>query len=532
MKARAFADYIKLSQVPNETGLLNVLFSEFPTDNIKTCASISDIINAINEIFMYLEPHRHMNWSIPFKPLKTLIHMLANDIAIKLKEILGKNIMNVNYILFVNKTKDIEIVFHKFNNGYFKRVQRAGVRRRPGILHSLKNYCEINTETELSKLKIRIESIKKIRELYNEFKKVIYTTFEITNKALLNKIDCVFNGFRKLDVLNIKIYKWHNVIKEYDDKIEEIENEIGELITKDMKNVKDANEMFVVCDKYKRLFVRNRILYKILEFQDDIFRYSKQKINKVQLQFEKGYKEDVIINENMPNVCCEFLWFGQLNDELDSIANVLKLIFGDNYLLINDINILKKKADPMIVVKRWENKAGQLSSFNNMLPIFRVYIDESDENNNLCLDVEFDEKYVELMKSVDGLLSFKIRVDIALRLNCIDIKTKYPIATKLKNIIAMFNETCIGIDMSNMKELLSILIDEYKYNCQQIILKGTKYIWMEDNKQLNKYIETLNESVMILHNKFKIAYELLDEIDKILNELIVCQMNEIITNKM
>eukprot|EP01084_Bolivina_argentea_P145835 255511_1 len=32
MKARAFADYIKLSQVPNETGLLNVLFSEFPTD--------------------------------------------------------------------------------------------------------------------------------------------------------------------------------------------------------------------------------------------------------------------------------------------------------------------------------------------------------------------------------------------------------------------------------------------------------------------------------------------------------------------
>ncbi len=63
------------------------------------------------------------------------------------------------------------------------------------------------------------------------------------------------------------------------------------------------------------------------------------------------------------------------------------------------MNSFAKKLDPMILVKQWENDAKSLS-----------------------LNVAFDENYVKLFKEVRCLLSLGIRIDISLRLSCIDVK--------------------------------------------------------------------------------------------------------------
>ena len=93
------------------------------------------------------------------------------------------------------------------------------------------------------------------------------------------------------------------------------------------------------------------------------------------------------------------------------------------------------------------------------------------------------------------LTSLGIRIPLDLRLGCIDVKQKYPVAVKLKEAVSIFTRTCREVDRAlvrvsgggdagaagaapaTMMTDLSKLIDDYKYDVQQQLLRGVGFRW-------------------------------------------------------
>ena len=54
-------------------------------------------------------------------------------------------------------------------------------------------------------------------------------------------------------------YDEHKAVETYESRIQDVENEIQQMVRKAMEEAKDPKEMFIVCEKFNKLFVRDRI---------------------------------------------------------------------------------------------------------------------------------------------------------------------------------------------------------------------------------------------------------------------------------
>ena len=243
----------------------------------------------------------------------------------------------------------------------------------------------------------------------------------------------------------------------------------------------------------------------------------------------------------------------------------LELVLGRDWKMHSNAKDLAEQMDtfteyldPILLVKQWETEAKSMPNFDDQSPIFKI---GRGVNKSLSLNVAFDENYVKLFKEVRCLLSLGIRIDISLRLSCIDVKQKYPIAVKLKEAVSIFSRTCSEIDQytaeasksvfeelestedgkeesgvdvaKTMMSQLTTLVDDYKHKCQQTILQGAQHRWQNHEKQLNKYVATLSKCTILLQDKTQRAYDVSHECDKTLQELLICPViRECITEKM
>lgn len=177
----------------------------------------------------------------------------------------------------------------------------------------------------------------------------------------------------------------------------------------------------------------------------------------------------------------EVIWCRQLRRQLDENEGRLKAVLGDQWHelpnakeLAEQLLSFKRKLDPMLLVHAWEEEAKSMPAFDDQIPIFTI---EQGLNKTLSLSVAFDDNYVQLFKEVRCLISLGIRVDIGLRLSCIDVKQKYPIALNLKEATSIFTRISRSIEeysnRDGMMSYIGCLLDSYKRQCQKNITSGT-----------------------------------------------------------
>ena len=565
VQSLSFLNQVQIKESKKEVALHNEVLNTFPIQVLIRSTSVQDIIKAVAEIFQHLDAFKLKN-NYPVERIAILARAAARDVSNKLRDVLSRDIMIMKYSLFVQRTSSTERLFHNFQNKYTKL--RSDLRQRELLDSRQRNFSgpwHRDQETDLNHLQKRVESIKTIRKGHAEIEKVIDSTFaSTTDKETLddeiNKISEAYNVFRKLDVLKVKAFEWEQCVQEYESKIQEVENEIQGMIRQAMENANDPREMFRVCEKYNKLFVRPRIRNAVWEFQEELLKNVEAEVKQLQLRYRKRYNKipasRLSLLRDMPAVSGEVIWGRQLKRQLDQNEKRLEAVLGENWKnranakdLAEQMNSFAKKLDPMILVKQWENDAKSLPNFDDQAPIFKI---DRGVNKSLSLNVAFDENYVKLFKEVRCLLSLGIRIDISLRLSCIDVKQKYPIAVKLKEAVSIFSRTCIEINQYSSQSIsssipggsddiksedpvkqdanktmlsqLTTLVDLYKHQCQLQILDGAKHRWQNHEKQLNKYVANLSKATISLQDKTQKAYVLSYETDKILQELIICPL--------
>lgn len=208
--------------------------------------------------------------------------------------------------------------------------------------------------------------------------------------------------------------------------------------------------MFRVCEKYNKLFVRDRIRQAVWDFQDELLKNVDEEIKHLQDGYRRRYNKipasRLSLLRDIPVVSGEVIWCRQLERQLRSNESRLEAVLGNKWKeqpnakeLAERINNFQQKLDASKLVQEWEDDAKSLPKFDEQSPIFRI---DKGINKSLSLNVVFDNNYIKLLKEVRCLISLGIRIDIGLKLNCIDVKQKYPIAVKLKEAIAIFTRTC------------------------------------------------------------------------------------------
>ena len=131
------------------------------------------------------------------------------------------------------------------------------------------------------------------------------------------------------------------------------------------------------------------------------------------------------------------------------------------------------------------------------------------------------------------LTSLGIRIPLDLRLSCIDVKQKYPVAVKLKEALSIFNRTRADVEKfkanvkkGSMLEELHKLVDDYKFECQKELTNGVSYRWENNEKQLNKYVAAISKACIRFQDKTQKCHDLCLKADKIINDLRDCNLNQ------
>ena len=290
VQARAFKDGVQVNQAKREVKQHNEVLSSFPMKALMTSSSVQDIIRAIADIFQHLDAFKLKN-NYPVERIAILARAAARDVSHQLREVLSRDVMIMKYSLFAQRTGNTERLFHNFQNKYTKL--RSDLRQRELLENKQRSFSGTwhrDQETELNHLQKRVESIKKIRKGHAEMEKVIDSTFansadKSTLQEELNKIADAYKVFRKLDVLKASTFEWDQCVEEYESKIQEVENEIQSMIRHAMENANDPREMFRVCEKYNRLFVRDRIRNAVWEFQEELIKNVQEEIRQLQHRY-------------------------------------------------------------------------------------------------------------------------------------------------------------------------------------------------------------------------------------------------------
>ena len=152
-----------------------------------------------------------------------------------------------------------------------------------------------------------------------------------------------------------------------------------------------------------------------------------------------------------PQVSGQSIWCHQLKRQFDQHVRRVEAVLGSQWnLRMNGKDLaarISPKIDPMILVKKWE-EAKSYPNFDDKISIFRI---DKGVGKSLSLNVNFDENYVKLFKEVRCLIQLGVRIDIGLRLSCIDVKQKYPIAVKLKDAVSIYQRSCKEMSQNSSK---------------------------------------------------------------------------------
>ena len=129
---------------------------------------------------------------------------------------------------------------------------------------------------------------------------------------------------------------------------------------------------------------------------------------------------------DIPQVSGQVIWCRQLKRQLDQHVRRVEAVLRPQWnLRMNGkdlaarISSFSSKLDPMILVQKRQEETKSYPKFDDKISTFRI------------------DKGVgkSLFKEVRCLIQPGVCVDIGLRLSCIDVKHKYPIAVKLKDAL-------------------------------------------------------------------------------------------------
>jgi dynein heavy chain 1 len=400
----------------------NLILKDSPINSLISATDLKSVLNSIVLTFNHFKTLRSSN-SYPIKRVLEMLEAFSRDVTKQMIKILEDvNLMSIsntstnsNNFTFIRE--DIQAIFMQFDqdlkkfmesikNKYPKRQERKLLTKKLDMEHSV--------------LEIRLNEISNQRTENEKLLEIILSVQdedEGSNKEAIKDIKDAYTVFLPINVLDISIEgtkKWNNAKKEYNIRIDRVEEEITSQMRDRLASAKSTNEMFKTFSRFNALFSRPRIRDAFQEYQNQILSSIQKDIKSFRDKFNVKYNSSEVSKvykiRNFPSLAGFLTWNQQLSRKLRVYQDRIKDVLGAGWERHVVGKQLQQRIEPIAkhledsqdaFYHNWLQEMTNLNVFGDKNQyIFRV-VTKSDGKKRL--EVNFSEKGLSLYREKNNL---------------------------------------------------------------------------------------------------------------------------------
>jgi dynein heavy chain 1 len=347
----------------------------------------------------------------------------------------------------------------------------------------------------------------------------------------IEEVKLAYDEMKSVDILDLSeqgTQAWEIAKRNYDERIDRVEETIIARLRDQLGQAKSSAEMFRIFKRFNVLFVRQRIRGAIRAYQKQLIARVKEDIKALHTKFKVQYQRsnNSVMSEvrDIPPVSGQIIWAKQIERQLDEYLQRVEDVLGqgwENHVegreLKEDGDFFKSKlhrANPAEqYIKELESKK---ISFNDTIFDIELY---RGETTRLELFVNFHDRLITMAKEIRNLkwLRLRQRVPLPLAQKANEVNKLYPYVISLKASVKTYTQT---VDKLDKRPHLRPLVASWYSNAQNRLAFGIRLKWSDS---LESYTYTLAHEVNQFQDHIESVFKFDDDINEVLEKLATCE---------
>ncbi|KAJ3260954.1 hypothetical protein HK103_006909 [Boothiomyces macroporosus] len=529
-----------IKEATEKVSKYNILFKEFPINELLSSTDLQKINESIIAIFSHLNKKIKL---APYPIQKTLLLLealsrdLNNQLLLVLKQ---KNLMFLDIHEFKHTIDECKTIFDTWEE-YIKEFYSIG---REVIRKRVEKLIPVKVESYHQMLEERLDFIANFRiqhdQLSTTLKKISSEKHDLGISDSTELVLKALDHIKQIDILDLSdqgTISWQFAQQNYNSSIAQVESLIISNLKDLLGTCKTANDMFRIFSKFNALFVRPKIRGAIHEYQSQLIEKVKDDLKELHVKFMKRYEnsQDAQLTRirDLPSLSGHLMWIKMIERQLNELMKKVEYILGKGWeqyqegqKLYNEQMAFLKQLDTTPLFNSWLKE-----EMNRAFIGGRIFtITKNRLLNRLELGINFDSKSISVFKEVRNLMNMGYSVPIQIQNVALDSKKVYPFAVSLNESLRIYQKCLISV------EKVGILVGEYHLKVQTLIQKGIQLQWdyfintYEQNNQ-GRYVQFVTEfstAVFQFQDKINLALTKTNEIDSLILELEDCKYDQLV----
>ncbi|VBB28797.1 unnamed protein product, partial [Acanthocheilonema viteae] len=522
----------------------NVLMKDLPLNELMAATDMESIKNALANIFTHMKKLR--NTKYPIARALRFVEAISKDLSTQMLKALGtRRLMNIPLGDFDNLMAQCFAVFSTWNDEYDKltTIMRDLTKKKRD--EQLKLTWRLNPQHK--KLESRLDQMRQQHEqLRTVISRVLRpvgqkgekrsnsdvektSTLNAPELSAIEQVNTAYENVKEVDCLDVSndgTVAWEAAIRRYEDQIDRVETQITAKLRDQLGGARNADEMFMIFQRFNALFVRPHIRGAIREYQTQLIQRVKEDIDKLQTRFKNFNEADnarILRAIDIPPVAASILWIRQINSKLTQYMKRIEDVLGrgwENHVDGRQLKLegdnFRQKLNTQHIFDDWVARV-QAKNISLTGRIFIIEKRQKDGKIVLNLKVNFSNDVVTLFKEVRNMKHMGFRIPLKIVNTAHQANLLYPFAISLLESIRTYDS--INERIAN-KPGVNMLIVAYKKDIQGQLAEGNSLTW--ESYKMDPYVVKLSSSINNFQEKVEELDILLDRIEVDLAALDTC----------
>lgn len=509
----------------------NMILKDCPINSLISASDLKSTQKAISDIFNHFKIFKAQS-SYPIKRVMELLEALSSDASKRILKILEDvDMMTVEskqfeiikeecYNIFNEFDKDQKVFLDSIKNKHPKKLDKAILKKR--------------LEMEHSNVQVRINEVVDQRRENEKLLEIVSSVFESQdegenrNREAIKDIKDAYTVFLSINVLDMSIEgekRWSKAKKEYNLKIDRVEEEITTEMRDKLASAKTTNEMFRTFSKFNALFSRPRIRGAIQEYQNQILSSIKKDIKSFRDRFTMKYNSSEVCKMykvvNFPSLSGLLTWYIQLERKLNTYLGRIQDVLGAGWEKHVAGKQLRQQIDPIANhlselkdnhLQNWIKEMNDLNLFNQK----KIFMITTKSDGSLKLEVNFSHKALSLFKEKNNLKYLGYKTPYSLIMKTREVQICYPKYISLVDSLATFHQV-----NSMITDEIAMLLASKRKRIHNNLKSSDKITW-KDDRSLENYCHHISTQIQELEDSTYVAIEKNQKRNTILTSLNTC----------
>ncbi|VDO27511.1 unnamed protein product [Onchocerca flexuosa] len=530
----------------------NVLMKDLPLNELMAATDMDGIRNALANIFTHMRKLR--NTKYPIARALRFVEAISKDVSTQMLKALGtRRLMNIPLGDFDNLMAQCFAVFSTWNDEYDKLATLMRDLSKKKRDEQLKLTWRLNPQHK--KLESRLDQMRQFRRQHEQLRTVISrvlrpvgqkgekqadsdvektSTLNAPELSAIEQVNTAYENVKEVDCLDVSndgTIAWEAAIRRYEDQIDRVETQITAKLRDQLGGAKNADEMFMIFQRFNALFVRPHIRGAIREYQTQLIQRVKEDIDKLQTRFKNFNETDnarILRAIDIPPVAASILWIRQIDSKLTQYMKRIEDVLGrgwENHVEGRQLKLegdnFRQKLNTQHIFDDWVARV-QAKNISLTGRIFIIEKRQKDGKIVLNLKVNFSNDVVTLFKEVRNMKHMGFRIPLKIVNTAHQANLLYPFAISLLESIRTYDS--INERIAN-KSGVNMLIVTYKKDIQGQLAEGNSLTW--ESYKMDPYVVKLSSSVNNFQEKVEELDILLDRIEVDLAALDTCHYTSV-----